>query len=187
MLFLTSGQQHQSTEGHKINKIRTLTLDLVLLGNVNPVWRQTHGGAEILLKEWSTFLTISSIRQQQVSSCANVQLTSCVQSQLQCTHRQHHQLQHYTKHTHTHTRTHARTFNRPFSGTTQVGRYQKGKTNLDFTEATAGPYASLHLAPDRQPQQHPTTLFFYRPDAVPATQPTASKQWRQIWHYTTIW
>jgi len=29
--------------------------------------------------------------------------------------------------THTHT---------PVSGTTQVNRYQKGKTNLDFTEAT---------------------------------------------------
>jgi len=28
-----------------------------------------------------------------------------------------------------------RTFNGPFSGTTQVSRYQKGKTNLDFTEA----------------------------------------------------
>jgi len=27
-------------------------------------------------------------------------------------------------------------FNGPFSGTTQVSRYQKGKTNLDFTEAT---------------------------------------------------
>ena len=27
------------------------------------------------------------------------------------------------------------TFNGPFSGTTQVSRYQKGKTNLDFTEA----------------------------------------------------
>jgi len=26
--------------------------------------------------------------------------------------------------------------------------------------ASAGPYASLHLAPDRQPQQHSTTLFF---------------------------
>jgi len=24
-------------------------------------------------------------------------------------------------------------FNGPFSGTTQVSRYQKGKTNLDFT------------------------------------------------------
>jgi len=26
-------------------------------------------------------------------------------------------------------------FNSPFSGTTPVSRYQKGKTNLDFTEA----------------------------------------------------
>ena len=26
-------------------------------------------------------------------------------------------------------------FNGPFSGTIQVSRYQKGKTNLDFTEA----------------------------------------------------
>ena len=65
------------------------------------------------------------------------------------------------KHTHTHP------FNGPFSRTTQVSRYQKGKTNLDFTEArewvavaSAGTYASLHLAPDRQPRQHPTTQFF---------------------------
>ena len=33
----------------------------------------------------------------------------------------------------THTYTHP--FNGPLSGTTQVSRYQKGKTNLDFTEA----------------------------------------------------
>jgi len=32
-------------------------------------------------------------------------------------------------HTHTHP------FNSPLSRTTRVGRYQKGKTNLDFTEA----------------------------------------------------
>ena len=34
-----------------------------------------------------------------------------------------------------HTHTHTHSFNGPFSGTTQVSRYQKGKTNLDFTEA----------------------------------------------------
>jgi len=33
------------------------------------------------------------------------------------------------------THTHTHTFNGPFSGTIQVSRYQKGKTNLDFTEA----------------------------------------------------
>jgi len=36
---------------------------------------------------------------------------------------------------HRHTHTHTHPFNGPFSGTTQVSRYQKGKTNLDFTEA----------------------------------------------------
>jgi len=42
-----------------------------------------------------------------------------------------HQLTDYT-----HTLTHnTHTFNGPFSGTTQVSRYEKGKTNLDFTEA----------------------------------------------------
>jgi len=33
------------------------------------------------------------------------------------------------------THTHTHLFNGPFSGTTQVSRYQKGITNLDFTEA----------------------------------------------------
>ena len=31
--------------------------------------------------------------------------------------------------------THTHPFNGPFFGTTRVSRYQKGKTNLDFTEA----------------------------------------------------
>ena len=31
------------------------------------------------------------------------------------------------------THTHTHPFNGPFSRTTRVGRYQKGKTNLDFT------------------------------------------------------
>jgi len=34
-----------------------------------------------------------------------------------------------------HTHTHTQPFNGPLSGTTQVSRHQKGKTNLDFTEA----------------------------------------------------
>jgi len=40
---------------------------------------------------------------------------------------------HAHAHTHAHTRTHP--FNGPFSRTTWVSQYQKGKTNLDFTEA----------------------------------------------------
>ena len=37
--------------------------------------------------------------------------------------------------THTHTHTHTHPFKGPLSRSTQVSRYQKGKTNLDFTEA----------------------------------------------------
>ena len=35
----------------------------------------------------------------------------------------------------TSTHTHTRPINGPFSRTTQVSRYRKGKTSLDFTEA----------------------------------------------------
>ena len=38
--------------------------------------------------------------------------------------------------------------------------------------ASAGPYASLHLAPDRQPCQHPTTLFLQA--GCPSCHPTNS-------------
>ena len=34
-----------------------------------------------------------------------------------------------------HTHTHTHPFNAPLSRTTEVSQYQKGKTNLDFTEA----------------------------------------------------
>jgi len=37
--------------------------------------------------------------------------------------------------THTRTGTHTYTFNGPVSGTTRASQYQKGKTNLNFTEA----------------------------------------------------
>ena len=37
------------------------------------------------------------------------------------------------------------TFNGPFSRTTRVGRYQKGKTKLDFTEARDSEWQWLQL------------------------------------------
>ena len=37
---------------------------------------------------------------------------------------------------HTNNNTHTHTFNGPLSRTTRVGRYKKGKTNVDFTEAS---------------------------------------------------
>jgi len=43
--------------------------------------------------------------------------------------------------------------------------------------ASAGPYANLHLDPDTtMPASHHSV--FYRPDALPAIQPTASKHRR---------
>jgi len=62
-----------------------------------------------------------------------------------------------------------------------VSRYQKGKTSLDFTEARDSEWqwhqlghmqACTSLQTDNQ---HLTTQFFYRPDALPAAQPTESK------------
>jgi len=41
---------------------------------------------------------------------------------------------------------HTHPFNGPFSGTTQVSRYQKGKTNLDFTEARDSEWQWLQLS-----------------------------------------
>jgi len=46
---------------------------------------------------------------------------------------------HGIAHTHTHP------FNSPFSRTIQVSQYQKGKTNLDFTEARDGEWQWLQL------------------------------------------
>ena len=50
--------------------------------------------------------------------------------------------------------THTHLFNGPLSGTTRVSLYQKGKTNLDFTEARDSEWqwhqlGHMHLAPDR--------------------------------------
>jgi len=65
-----------------------------------------------------------------------------------------------------------------------VSWYQKGKTNLDFTEARDSEWqwhqlSHMHVCTSLQTDNHantsPVTQFFYRPDALPATQPTASK------------
>ena len=76
-----------------------------------------------------------------------------------------------------------------FSGTTRVSRYQKGKTNLDFTEARDSEWqwhqlGHMQVCISLQTDNHASTdlllvvsqlQFFYRPDALPAAQPTVSK------------
>jgi len=84
-------------------------------------------------------------------------------------------------------------FNGPFSGTTRVSRYQKGKTNLDFIGARDSEWqwhqlGHMQVCTLLQTDNHtsippltdnhtsiPPLSFFYRPDALPAAQPTASK------------
>jgi len=79
-------------------------------------------------------------------------------------------------HTHTHL------FNGPFSGITQVSRYQKGKTYLDLTGASDSewqwhPRAICKSASRSRQITMPTPHYsvFYRPDALTAAQPTVSK------------
>jgi len=80
------------------------------------------------------------------------------------------------------TYTHKHPFNGPFSGTTRVGRYQKGKTNLDFTEARDREWqwhqlGHMQVCTLLQTDNHASTppLSFSRPGALPAAQPTESK------------
>ena len=70
--------------------------------------------------------------------------------------------------------THTHPFNGPLSGTTQVSRYQKGKTNLDFTEARDSGWqwhqlGYMQVCTSLQTDNHTSTP----PNALPAAQPTA--------------
>jgi len=76
---------------------------------------------------------------------------------------------------------------------TRVGRCQKDKIYLDFTEAIDSEWqwhqlghmqVCISLKTDKNASTPP--LSFYRSDALPAAQPTASKNWRQQWCLLTI-
>ena len=79
-------------------------------------------------------------------------------------------------------------FNGLFSRTSWVSRRQKGKPfwillDQEMTEWQWHQLDHMHIIfTSLQTDNHASTspLSFYRPDALPATQPTASKHWRQI-------
>ena len=75
-------------------------------------------------------------------------------------------------HTHTHT------FNGPLSGTTQVSRYQKGKTSLDFTEARDSEWHQLghmQVCTSLQTDNHASTPpFSFLQTGCPSCHPTNS-------------
>ena len=75
-------------------------------------------------------------------------------------------------------------FNGPFSRTTQVSRYQKGKTNLNFTEARESErqwhqLGHMQVCTLLQTDNHasiPPLSFFTGRMRFLTAQPTASKQ-----------
>jgi len=76
--------------------------------------------------------------------------------------------------------THAHPFNGSFSGTTQVSRYQKGKTNLDFTVARDTEWqwhqlGHMHVCTSFQTGNHASTppLRFLQA-GCPSCRPTYS-------------
>jgi len=77
-----------------------------------------------------------------------------------------------TKHTHT--------FNSPFSGTTRISRYQKGETNLDFTEATDSEWqwhqlGHMQICTSLQIDNHASTLpLRFLQAGCPSCRPTNS-------------
>jgi len=81
-------------------------------------------------------------------------------------------------------------FKGPLAGTIQVSRYQKGKTNPDLLElkkvggsGISRPICKSAFHPRQITMPAPHHSVIYRPDALPAAQPTASKHCR---HYYMI-
>jgi len=71
-------------------------------------------------------------------------------------------------------------FNGPFSGTTQVSQYQKGKTNLDFTEARDSEWhwhqlGRMQVCTSPQTDNHASTpLLSFLQAGCPSCRPTNS-------------
>ena len=100
--------------------------------------------------------------------------------------------------------THTRPFNGPFSGTTRVSRYQKGKTNLDFTEARDSEWQwhqldHMQVCISLQTDNHASTpLLSFLQAGCPSCRPTNSvkalkalstDQWvaiHSLWYGCTI-
>jgi len=73
-----------------------------------------------------------------------------------------------------------------------VSRYQKGKNSLDFSESRDSEWqwhqlGHMQVCTSHQTDNHASTQplkFFYRPDALPAAQPKASKHLESNTIYT---
>ena len=87
------------------------------------------------------------------------------------------------------THSHTHTFNGPFSGTTRVVRYQRGKTNLDFTAARDSEWqwhqlGHMQVCTLLQTDNHTSTppLSFLQA-GVPSCLPTNSVKALKTYYY----
>ena len=82
--------------------------------------------------------------------------------------------------TYDNTHTHTHPFNGPLSGTTRVSQYQKGKTNLDFTEARDSEWhwhqlGHMQVCTSLQTDNHAnTSLLSFLQAGCPSCRPTNS-------------
>ena len=90
-----------------------------------------------------------------------------------------------TRYREAHTHTHTHLFNGPLSGTTQVSRYQTGKTNLDFTEARDSEWQWYQLGhmqvcnslqTDNHARTPPLSFFTGRMPFLPSNQQRQSTE-----------
>ena len=84
-------------------------------------------------------------------------------------------------HTHTHTHTHTHPFNGSLTGTTQVSRYQKGKTDLDFIEARDSEWqwhqlGHMQVWTSLQTDNHASTLPLFFTGRMPFLPPNQQRQ-----------
>ena len=85
-----------------------------------------------------------------------------------------------SKHTHTHAHTYTR-LTALLSRTTWVSRYQKGKTNLDFTEARDSEWqwhqlGHMQVCPSLQTDNHASTHHSVFTDWMPFLPPNQQRQ-----------
>jgi len=85
---------------------------------------------------------------------------------------------------------HTHLFNSPFSGNTQVSQYQKGKTNLDFTEARDSEWqwhqldhmqVCTSLQADNHASTPPLSFFTGRMPFLPPNQQRQSTEGTQFY------
>jgi len=95
-------------------------------------------------------------------------------------------------HTHTHTHTHLMALFRDYPGEPVPERLNQSGFHWSKRQweavASAGLLGHMQVCTSLQTDNRPAShhSVFYRPDALPAAQPTASKHWRQIRFTLTI-